>query len=520
MSLGPTTSSARDLRDTVSPVTPTTDRFGTPTITGTIREPVPFELDLAVVSQTVKSRWRALVVGMVAGAVLGGSVIAFVPPRFSGRSMILIRTSKFDPAALAKTTIGPISELMPGALGGKLDDDLSTEIALLSSRATLGVVSDSLRLQVVPKSPSRTPPYWVIDSIRTTGRFKPTTLSLVPGANRFERGTIWTKRAAKVKVYDREDAVDELEKRGDARLLSGNTVQILYRGRDSVTAAEVPNLIAAVYMVRRKTVDRGLNQRRLEFLVAKSDSVRLDLRHSADVLANVAERSGVRASPEIGGKALAEAAGGLESRIAELRATEIALGSLIDATRSRNMDPRFLAGFPDLLRSIALNDLLSQIARVETERTILLGRVPETSPQVRALARARDSLTMQMSPIATSYRASITQTRLSLQRELQVVNGRISRLPFQAAAVAKEQAEVTRLAQMNAGMGVQVLDARLAAMLEGGDVRLIDEAVSPRRVTFPRPLPTMAFCIALGILGGLVYALFGLRREVAGVRPA
>jgi len=63
---------------------------------------------------------------------------------------------------------------------------------------------------------------------------------------------------------------------------------------------------------------------------------------------------------------------------------------------------------------------------------------------------------------------------------------------------------------MNVGMGAQVLTARLAALAEGGDVRVIDEAVSPRRVTFPRPLPTIALCLAGGAVVGFVLALFGV----------
>src|SRR4029078_5078685 len=86
----------------------------------------------------------------------------------------------------------------------------------------------------------------------------------------------------------------------------------------------------------------------------------------------------------------------------------------------------------------------------------------------------------------------------------------ISRLPGQTAAVAKEQAEVARLAAMNVGMGAQVLTARLAALAEGGDVRVIDEAVSPRRVTFPRPLPTIALGLVGGAIIGFVLALVGV----------
>jgi uncharacterized protein involved in exopolysaccharide biosynthesis len=56
-------------------------------------------------------------------------------------------------------------------------------------------------------------------------------------------------------------------------------------------------------------------------------------------------------------------------------------------------------------------------------------------------------------------------------------------------------------------MGAQVLQARLAALTEGGDVRLVDAAVAPRKVTFPRPLPVIAVAAVLGLLATLALIL-------------
>jgi uncharacterized protein involved in exopolysaccharide biosynthesis len=426
--------------------------------------------------------------------------------------MLLIRTTQLDPMTAVKSKMGPLAELIPGALGGNTDEELSTELALLESRATMGAVVDSLRLQAVMRSPGRVPPATVIDSMRLEGRFKPVKAELIQGRNVFPFGTIWANQPAKVKLVDREDAIDELDKRLGVDKIAGNAIEIRYRGRDSVSAAGVANMVAATYMERRKTVDRGLNQRRLEFLVAKQDSVRTELRSAADLLAVTATRAGVGAAPEIGGRALAEQAAALEERLAEIRAAEIALDTLMAATRGGRLDALWLAGFPELLKSPGLNELLAQIGAVQTQRTVLLARVPESNPQARALDRARDSLLAQLPMLASSYRSSLAQVGASLQRDLQRVRDLLYRLPAQAAAVGKEEAEITRLAALNAGMGMQVLEARLAALLEGGDVRVIDPAISPRKVSFPRTVPTLLVCILLGLGAGIFYALLGLRR--------
>lgn len=474
-------------------------------------EPVPLVIDLGAVAHTVRRRAYAVVIGLIAGGLAAAGILLFVTPRFDARAMMLIRTTANDPSSLIKDRLGALSELMPSTLGlgGGGEEELATELALLKSRAVLGAVVDSLRLEVVPRSPDRVPPSAVVDSVRFTARFKPVKLTLNAGVNRFAEGIVWAKQRADVKLVDREDSIDELSDRFTIRKIGGGAVEITYRGRDSVTSAAVPNLTAAVYMVRRKTVDRGLNQRRLEFLTAKADSVRTDLRHSADVLAAVAQVSGSGASPEIAAKALADEIGILEAKLSEIRAGEGSLDSLITGVQTRHLDPRLVGGFPELLKSPALNDLIAQIAHVETERTLLLATRPEVSPQAVAMARARDSLMAQLLPLALAYRQSMARERGSVERDLGALRAQLSRLPAQAAAVGKEQAEITRLAALNAGMGAQVLSARLAALAEGGDVRLIDQAVEPRRVTFPRPLPTIAICLAAGAIAGFLVALFG-----------
>jgi uncharacterized protein involved in exopolysaccharide biosynthesis len=475
-------------------------------------EAVPFVIDLRVAAGVLRRRALVVLGGILAGALVAAAILLFVPPRFDGRAMMLIRTSSaLDPTAMVKDKMGALSELMPSSLGlGGSEEELATELALLQSRAVLGSVVDSLSLEVVPKKPNRVPASSLVDSLRLTGRFKPVKVPLVTGVNRFPTATIWAKQGGEIKLLDREDAIDEMVDRLSVRKAGGGAVEITYRARDSVSAARVPNLVAAIYMQRRKTVDRGLNQRRLEFLAAKADSVRGDLRHSADVLADVSRRAGAGAAPDIAGRALAEQTGALEAKLSELKASEAALDSFVTTSGQRGFDPRRLAGIPDLLKSPAVNELVSQMAKVETDRTVLLATRPETAPQVVALAHARDSLAGQLMPLATSFRQSLARQRASLEQDLQLLHAQISRLPGQAAAVAKEQAEMARLAAMNAGMGAQVLSARLAALAEGGDVRLIDEAVSPRRVTFPRPLPTIALGLVGGAVVGFVLALVGV----------
>lgn len=459
----------------------------------------PLILDASAAARMLRSHWRLLALGAATGFTLGVIVAFLASPRFSGRAMVLIRTAVAPTSALARKAAGPLAELLPSGLAGS-DEELSTELALLSSRATIGAVVDSLRLQVIPKSPGRIPALDIVDSLRIPDRFRPRTLELAPGPNKVEGGVVFARRKARVRLVDREDAIDEVAEHLAISKAGGNAVEVRYTGRDSVSAAAVPNLLSAVYILRRRTVDRGLNQRRLEFLSSKADSVRWALESSADNAARVAERTDATTDPEITGRAFAERMGLLEARISELRASERTLDSLLEGVRARRIDARSLAGFPDLLRSPAVNDIVGQVARVEMERNVLLGRNAPTAPQVVALGRARDSLVGQLIPLASTYRESLVRQRVSLERDRDLVRAQAARLPRQAASSFKEKSDLARLAQLDVGMGAQVLEARLAALLEGGDVRLVDAAVAPRRPDFPRP----AHMVLAGLLGGLL----------------
>lgn len=474
-------------------------------------EPAPIVFDLAGAARLVARRWRRVALGVALGAATAAGILLFVRPRFDGHALLLIR--QFPGAGTQiQSKLNSLSQLVPNLVGGDQDQELATELALLQSRSALGMVVDSLRLEVQPRSPGRVPPASLVDSLSLPHRFTPVKFTLAAGANTRPEGTLYASKTgagAYVRLVDRENAIDDLIKRLAVTKVGGDVVQITYAARDSVTAAQVPNLIAQVYMQRRKTVDRGLNQRRLEFLTARADTVRHDLRRAVDSLARLQQASGAGVSAEISAKGMADQLATVQAQLAQLRASYGALDSLLGAVSAHRGDPRALAGFPDLLRSPAVNELVSAIAQVETQRTVLLGRVTEGAPQAVALAHARDSLTAQLLPLASAYRQSLGRQITSLQADADSLRAMLEQMPKRVAPVAKQKADLTQLSELDAGMGAQVLQAQLAAMLEGGDVRLVDHAVSPRRVTFPRPLPTWLISLGAGLLLGLILVPVG-----------
>lgn len=457
------------------------------------------DLEFSELTDTIRRGGRRLAIGAVVGIAIATAVLLFAPVSFEGRAMLLVRTEA-STGGLVREQFGALAHLAGDALGlGEGGDKLKTEIALLRSRALLGDVVDSLALQI------------------HAGRRPAIALGVKPpSADRFAPTKMDAGDAGSVKVVDREDAIDDLDERINVRIYGGETVEIGYRARDSVSAAMVPNLMAARYMERRKTVDRGLNQRRVEFLAAQMDSVREALATAARTLRGSQEEGRV-VSLELSERAEVEQRIAMQARLAEAEAELVALDGLLREIGAD--DPRRLAGFPALLRSPAVNELVGEMGRLATQRYALLAEQTERAPQVVAIDSALVSLRGQLLPIATTYAKSLTVQRDAYREQVAASRARSAGLPRAAESLLLREAEVEGLGRLALAVNAQLLDARLAALGEGGDVRVVDPAVTPRRVAFPRPLPTLAVGLFAGLALGLLWALVPLAARSSLTEP-
>jgi hypothetical protein len=268
----------------------------------------------------------------------------------------------------------------------------------------------------------------------------------------------------------------------------------------------VPNAAVAAYLERRRTVDRGQNQRRFEFISRQIDSVATALAAAEGALRGEQEASGVL-DPELSGKAGVEALQNVRKEFVALEAERAAARRIVEQVRSGAITPRQLAAFPSLLRSPAINSVLTQISALETERTRLRERRTERDPEVAALGTSIADLERELVGLASAYAQSLERQTQSLSEQEQQVTTRLEALPRQAQGNLRLQREVRRLTQTSLGLQAQLIDARLAAISEGGQVRAVDAARPAKRVTFPRPLPTALGAALLGLLGGMIWAV-------------
>lgn len=442
---------------------------------------------------------RTLALGVL-GAVGGLGFALAVPPRFDAELMLLVRTPPDASSAIAER-LGPLAGLAGGALGsGRSPTQLETEIALLRSRSLIGDVVDSLGLQrqVARRAPTALPPLAL-----PQGRFRPRRVTL---------------GGVRLRVVDREDAIDDALERFDVRELGGEVLALRFRARDSVTAAAFPNLVAARYLSRRTTVDRGLNQRDFEFAAAKADSSRRALRQALSELRRLQQTEELL-DVQVVGRAEAEQTAKLQADLAGVQGELLALDSLLVVVRTGG-DVRVLAGFPAFLASPAVNELVAEMSSLQTERARLLAEQRDTAPTVRAVAAARDSLAAQLIPLATTYAGSLERQQASLLSALSARRQARGQLAEAGERIYYAQTEVGRMAQAVLALETRVLESRLAAAKEGGDVRVVDPAAVPRTVAFPKRLVAMVVGTLVGLALGVLWALAPLARRPDGVLPS
>jgi tyrosine-protein kinase Etk/Wzc len=493
----------------------------------------PDGIEVAEVVRTVRRQWRA-VIGFLALGVLGAlAVLLFAPREFEGKATLLARAGGTETGGSILGRITSIGSLMSGGAFGGLPSPFESELQVLRSRAVAGRVVDSLQLQFSVRSPRGLPPSIFIASSELQGSFAPRKYQFERGADgnyvvkhegqtygftpgepgKLDIGTVTvhnmgqSARSFAVKVYDREEAIDRLSKRLEATKAGGEVAKIVYRGEDSVTAALVPNLVVAYYLDRRKTVDRGTNQRRLEYVTDQLESTGRDLAATERALRSYQESSGVMDADAVG-KAWLEGAVALRESLTTVLVDEGSINNLLDRTTKGTLAPRQLAAYPAFMRGTSISALQGRLADLESQRLRLLERRTERDPEVQVLDQSIHSIEEQIVGLARSYSSSVTEQRIGLTRQLDSLQKRMLTLPAAAEHGGRLQRDVMRLSAIYTALQAQLVEAKLGAIGEGGEIRSIDQAMPPRKPAFPEPWLTMVIGTFGGLLAGFIAALF------------
>lgn len=492
----------------------------------------PDTIDLGEVASALRTGWRHIAAGAAIGLLAAVAALLLIRPQFEGTATVLLKSAQESGGSLI-SRMGLPGNLLPASLSTSLGSQIETEIEVLSSRAVIGRAVDSLGLQARVLAPAGTPSNAILAPTTYPGAFerrryrfdregaaRPYRVS-GPGAGEVTAtpgqlvhipvGDVTLRAdslppAFAVEFVDREDAITRAAKGLRVEKSGGEVGRISFRADDSLTAARVPNALLAIYLERRKTTDRGTNQRRLEFLVGLADTVARHLGESEHRLRLFQEASGVL-EPQLAGRTAVERAMALRQQLEQVEVETTALNQMIAQTSAGTLTARQLAAYPTFLKSPAINNLLSQAATLETERLRLTERRTDRDPEVQALTQSIRNLDDQLAPLARAYTGALARQREAIATQLDTVRAALAALPGQTETSLQLQRDVQRLSQTSLALQSQVVEAKLAAISEGGDVRQIDVAQPPKRPVVPRRLPTLALGLSGGLLLGLLAAL-------------
>ena len=479
-------------------------------------------VEIREVAAALRRGWYWIVGGGALGLLAGFLVISSVAPQYEAGTLVLIRS----PTASPTGALAQLSGLIGGATGGSGSSTLDTELAILQSRAVVGAVVDSLGLQVEVVHPASSSAAALfsrvaVDARARTGEYRferagaayrvsgpGVETTVAPGAEvRLPDAALALRDRGlpeefTVAIRNREKAIEAVTGAVNVGAETGDAVDLRFRAREPQVAASVLNLMVTEYLARRRTSDRGVNQNRYEFLSAHVDTIRSQLAAAEGALRVHQEQSGVL-DPALAGETELTRAMEVKAAYEDADVEARAIQQILGGSRDRSVAAREVAAYPGLLSNGAVVDLFSRIMELETERSALLGTKTEQDPEVQAYGETIRHLEDQLLQLGRDYLAGLNRQRQILGTELTGYRSTLAALPSDVEQSLRREREVLRLSETLIAVQSQLVQARLDAMSEGGDVRQIDAAVPPVDPAFPSPPLTLGG----GLLGGLFFGV-------------
>lgn len=485
-------------------------------------------LDLGQLFGALRTGALKIVLSTIVGLAVAGALLLFLPKRWEGRSSVLVSSGEEMGSGLLQKA-GVPDGIATSILGRSAAGQMETELELLRSRRLIGEVADSLQLGVRLKSPARAPASLVVARFEAAGAFRRFDVegarsgtgwhlrgdgvdtTITAGATvRLPVGTLTLAASAperfSIRLLDHEDATTRLQKRFSVLRAGGEIASVTIRWEDSLTAAAIPNVLVARYLALRRRVDRGDNAERYDFVAAQADSLERQLKKALEELRAYQQRSGAM-DPTVNGKLLLETSVLLRQQLGAVTLEHEALRALLARVGDdKQRDVRQLAAFPAFLRSTAVNDLLSQLVRLESERLTLLETHTERDPAVTGRAAAIRNIEAQLLPLARTYGDALARNQSELRASADSVDRLVAGLPVTGEKFYELSRDVQRLNAMSMALQSQRLQLRLATITEGGKARQVDVAEPTKKPAWPAIWLLWTLGAVAGLMAGMALA--------------
>jgi capsular exopolysaccharide synthesis family protein len=472
----------------------------------------------------VRNKWLILGVPvlMIAATV---AFVNWVTPVYSGATSVRIDEERSNIAVL-----DALKELSQGA-------SIYTEIAELRSRSLSEDVVDSLALQLVMRSPRRSPRAAVFSHIeldrsapeaaytlerqdratyRLRGpletaqmvrvgqpfRIKGGTLVLAPQATRHEQ--IEFKVAPfQTTVRDFSNTLKVVRPEREADM-----VEISYETTDKELAREIPNATAALFIARRQNVKTREARNTVSFLEDQLDTLDVQMRGLESGLRSFRERNRV-ISPEAEGEAQVTRLARFQAERDLAEAEHRSLATVMNEVRSERPGPddaspyRRLLGFPTILMHPAASELIGSLNEAENERAKLLTRLTPLDPDVQIVTSRIRQLEDQLQSIINVYLQSLSSRITSFNSLLARNMNELQRIPAAEIEYARLRRQSEVMEDVYTALESRRKEAQIIAAVQDPSVRVIDPAITPIKPVKPNKPFNIALALMLGIALGL-----------------
>jgi capsular exopolysaccharide synthesis family protein len=306
-----------------------------------------------------------------------------------------------------------------------------------------------------------------------------------------------------------DDAVDGLRRSVSAgrRSREADLIDVQVRGSDPVLVRDIANAYGRLYVATHQSARQLEAKQSVVFLGEQLDRVSRQLDSAERALERYRTRAGVINLPEEASTGVSRRAELLAQRNA-IDAERDALARVVTSTRggdsSKRVDHyRELLAFPTLLRSGAASGLQSALSAAEQKRSELLTRRTEKDEEVKATEARIVELEGQIRDFATTYLQGLTDQVGALDATLSRSDAALSTLPQKELRHSELERDAKTTEAVYGMLQARYKEAEIAAAASDASIRLVDEAVLPRRPVSPKPLVNLALAVIAGLMIGV-----------------
>ncbi|MGI8507828.1 MAG: GumC family protein, partial [Gemmatimonadaceae bacterium] len=307
---------------------------------------------------------------------------------------------------------------------------------------------------------------------------------------------------------------------------------VRYRDNDPHLVRDVPNALAAAFIVDRNRMRRSDASRSVAFLEQQIDTITGQLRSQEDTLRRFRERGRVVDLKAQGGAEVTRAED-LQTERTRLAVEQASLSGLLatadssasaqrasalHATRGRpdatgatlpQISPyRRLAAFPEFLRYQAAAELMRALTAADEQRATLLMRRTPADPDVMLVSAHIGQIETQLRDMAQAYLQSVNSQLSSIGGALQSSQTKLAGIPATEMEFTRLQRGTGVLEQLSTLLQTRLKESEIAAASVDPSVRLIDPAVAPAKPMRPRPVLYLVIAVINALFLGLAAAFW------------